>query len=143
MIVTKQEIRVDAAGDGHYGAPRGRRSHRGVDYLVPPEQTVQSDVDGVVTKLGYPYGPDQDKERGEGIVYRYVEIAIPSGQRWRYFYVQPTVKIGAQVEKGNMIAIAQNISARYPGSPMKNHVHLEIKVKQGRDDDAWINPMEV
>ncbi len=33
-------IRNDPAGSGHYGAPRGRRKHNGLDFLCVPGQTV-------------------------------------------------------------------------------------------------------
>lgn len=110
-------IRVDDAGDGHFGAPRGDRTHRGVDYLCRPGDTVHSPCNGVVSKLGFPYADDS--------TWRYVEITDGRSRRHRLFYVEPLHHVGTIVKEGNVIGHAQDISLRY--SPrMKPHLHYEI-----------------
>lgn len=111
---------VDDWGDGAFGASRGGRTHKGIDYACYPQTVICSGVSGDVTKLGYPYGDD--------LSFRYVEITDDDGKRHRYFYVEPSVEVGEPVRPGEVIGLAQNIAGRYnePGRIMKNHVHLEI-----------------
>lgn len=113
-------MRNDAQGAGHYGAPRGSRTHRGVDYACPPGAGVLAVECGTVTKLGHTYADD--------LSYRYVEITDDLGCRARYFYVEPAVARGDYVMAGDVIGHAQDIAARYPDAdrPMTNHVHFEL-----------------
>ena len=124
-------IRVDAAGDGHFGAPRGSRTHNGVDYCCTPGGFVHSPVDGTVTKLGYCYTDDP--------YWRYVEVTDDSGLRHRLFYTLPLVLNDELVTAGQIIGEAQDVSQRYPGQGMKPHVHYEIMDASG----SYINPETV
>ena len=127
----------DAWGSGEYGASRGSRRHNGIDYHTVAGTKICSMTEGKVTKLGYPYGDD--------LSYRYVEITDPGGYRHRYFYVEPTVKMGETVQRTDVIGVAQDIKARYDDNPersMKNHVHYEIfKMNFGEreysDPEKW------
>lgn len=111
---------TDQQGSGHYGAPRGSRKHRGVDYACYPDSVVLSNVKGIVTKLGYPYASD--------LSYRYVQItSLESGLSHRYFYVEPSVNIGDSIEIGDAIGASQEL--HYPG--IVQHVHYEIKDSEG------------
>lgn len=123
--IIKGELRIDPAGDGRYLAQRngGSRLHKGIDYVCVPSAPVLSDIEGKVTKLGYPYGDD--------LQWRYVEVSNADGERWRYFYVTPGVQVGDQVRRFEPIGLAQDISERYPGSDMLPHVHFEILDAQG------------
>lgn len=116
----------DRHGAGHFGAPRGSRTHNGVDFACAPGSTVLACECGDVTKLGYPYADD--------LSYRYVEITDAMGLRWRYFYVQPSVKEGQQIMQGDAIGESQALGPRYEG--ITEHVHLEIKDANGE----FINP---
>ena len=117
------DIRHDKAGSGAYGAPRGSRTHCGIDYHCTPGEPVLSPVAGEVTKLGYPYGDD--------LTWRYVQITDEKGENHRLFYVEPAVALGQVVNGGEAIAIAQDISERYPDQGMLPHVHYEIKTAGG------------
>lgn len=125
---------TDEWGSGAFGASRGSRTHKGIDYACYPDTEICSPVDGIVTKLGYPYGDD--------LSFRYVEITDKNELRHRLFYVLPNVPHETRVKKGAGIGVSQDISGRYrdPGKPaMTNHVHLEVLDIDGTP----LNPEEV
>jgi murein DD-endopeptidase MepM/ murein hydrolase activator NlpD len=106
----------DSWGAGHFGAPRGDRTHNGIDLVCKPGDEIECRSAGKVTKLGYPYGDD--------LSFRYVQITDEAGTRWRYFYVEPCVNIGDIVEAYTAIGYAQTLDDRYPG--ITEHIHFEI-----------------
>tara|TARA_R110000765_G_scaffold197276_1_gene303031 strand:+ start:127 stop:513 length:387 start_codon:yes stop_codon:yes gene_type:complete len=116
----------DAHGAGHWGAPRGEREHRGIDYACPVGMLILPIKEGMVTKIGYPY-PDSD--------YRYVQVT-EEGYDWRYFYLNPAVELNQYVDTETPIGSVQDLTTRYAG--ITNHCHLEIK-KRGE----YINPKEL
>lgn len=128
--VTPLQVRSDRAGSGHYGAPRGSRKHRGIDYECVPGFPVLSPVFGFVSKHGQCYRDDAE--------WKYIEITDENGLKHRLFYVQPSLPVSSSVSEGDWIGMAQDISDRYPGQGMTPHVHYEIK--QG---DQYLNPDEV
>lgn len=127
-LIVEPVVRNDAAGSGLYGASRGNRKHRGVDYLCRPGGLVFSPVAGVVSKLGYPYGDD--------LTWRYVQITDDHGNRHRVFYCLPLVNSGEMVLAGEVIGEAQDISTRYPGQGMQPHIHYELI----NEDGDYVNP---
>jgi len=118
----------DSWGSGAFGASRGDRKHNGVDYKVPAGSAVLSPVEGLVTKLGYPYGND--------LSFRYVQITTPEGYDHRIFYVNPLVQDGDKVKKDQIIGLAQDLTTRYVG--IVQHLHYEIRHK-----GEYLNPGEV
>jgi murein DD-endopeptidase MepM/ murein hydrolase activator NlpD len=117
IIPTELEHRnCDEWGCGHFGAPRGNRTHKGVDFKCPYGAHVQSPCSGRVTKLGYAYSDD--------LSFRYVEITADDGNRHRIFYVLPRVFDSSIVKEGDVIGYAQDLEQRYPG--ITPHVHYEI-----------------
>lgn len=123
-------IRNDPAGDGHFGAPRGGRPHRGIDYRCTPGMDVLSPVYGRVTKYGYCYADD--------LRWRYVQVTDMEGRKHRLFYVTPRAALGDQVTPVTMVGTAQDISQRYPGRQMRPHVHYEVI-----EDGDYINPEQL
>jgi len=124
----------DSWGSGAFGASRGTRVHKGIDYCCYPGTVIQAGVAGTVSKLGYPYGDD--------LSFRYVEITTPDQLRHRYFYVEPLVKSGDAITEGMPIGTAQDIAGRYRDpakAPMTGHVHFEIL----QPDGTPINPGEI
>jgi len=116
----------DVWGSGEFGAPRGTRTHKGIDYDCPVGAVVHTPVDGKVTKLGYPYSDD--------LTFRYCEVTDKDSARHRLFYIEPTVKQGDIVQAGDAVGIQQDISGRYRDEnkpPMHNHVHYEILMQNG------------
>jgi len=117
---------TDAHGEGHFGASRGARRHRGEDFAAYPNSTLLSPVPGVVSKLGWPYASD-DPKRGW---LRYVEITTKSGHRHRFFYVLPTVVPNDQILVNTPIGIVQNLQVAFD-QKMTPHVHYEIITPEG------------
>lgn len=105
----------DKYGSGNYGAGRGNRIHRGADYICVSGQDVVSPIFGTVVRIARPY-----KKIGySGLLIRNSGIEI------KLFYLKPSVKIvGTNVNAGDKIGIAQDISKKYPG--MIPHIHLQI-----------------
>ena len=114
---TGGKIRKDIKGSGLFNAPRGNdRKHDGVDFIVVPGRKVLSPIDGQVLRQARPYSNEN---------YSGVEI---EGKRITVllFYLRPLKGIvGSQVEKGDIIGIAQDISKRY-GKEMIPHIHLRV-----------------
>lgn len=118
MIVLQAEERgCDKWGCGHYGASRGGRTHRGIDFKADAGQILLSTAMGVVTKLGYPYGDD--------LSYRYVQLTDGAGYEIRYFYIEPMVELGDRIKLMDQLGEVQDLGKRY--NNMTNHVHIEIK----------------
>jgi hypothetical protein len=91
-------------------------------------------VEGMVTKIGYPYKPG-DQKKGH---LRYVEITdSQSRMRFRYFYVNPEVAVGHFVEKEQPIGEVQDLTKIFRG--ITSHFHLEIIDYDGR----YIDPKDV
>lgn len=120
----------DRHGAGYYGAPRGKRTHKGVDYCCNAGDRMLSVSEGKVTKIGFPYSPN-DKKKGH---LRYVQVTDANGYDCRYFYVEPFVKVGDPIRAGEIIGQAQGLTRIYPG--ITDHFHFEV-----RDDaDFHLDP---
>lgn len=113
---------TDKHGSGAYGAPRGKRKHRGVDLACYPESIICSIRPGTVTKIGYPYSPQKHPDRAH---LRYVQVTDPAGFELRYFYVEPAVELDAIIENGQALGLSQQLSSLFPG--MTDHIHFEVK----------------
>ena len=128
----------DDHGSGAWGAPRGPRKHRGIDWACYPGTVLYSPIAGKVTKIGYPYGDD--------LSFRYVEVTDVDNRAWRFFYVEPTVKVGDVMSRhASELGTVQDIAARYPKpgrQPMTNHVHIEVRWMDGAQL-RYLNPAEL
>ena len=115
---------TDIQGQGHYHASRGNRLHNGVDVACWPDSKIISPIDGTVTKIGYPYNPN-DSKKGH---LRYVEILDgATDYYWRFFYVDPWVWVSDSIHKDqSIIGTAQDLTGIYKG--ITPHFHVEIKV---------------
>ena len=111
-------IRNDPAGHGYWLAPRGKRFHKGVDFLGEPGQTVVSPCGGEIIKVVYPYADDLSLE---GVQIRNERLIL----RLYYVRVSP-VLISKEITAGQPIGEMQDITKRY-GGKMKPHLHLEIE----------------
>ena len=112
----------DVHGEGYYGAPRGSRTHNGVDMACCPDSLIKATRRGKVTKIGYPYNPEDAKK---GFL-RYVQVTDVDGFDHRYFYVRPKVRVGDEVEVDGVIGKAQDMDQIYPG--ITPHIHYEVKL---------------
>lgn len=104
----------DAQGAGYFGASRGARTHNGVDFVAGIGTTVVALTAGRVTKIGYPYA---DRPR-----IRYVEVTDDRGYRVRYFYIEPSVTLGQQVDVGTRLGTVQAL----PYEGITPHYHFEV-----------------
>ncbi len=108
----------DRWGSGAFGAPRGERTHRGIDLVVTPGETVYSPIDGEVVREACPYEDDPGLSG----------LLIQGTGRWAGFEVKMFYLKGSwgrPVEAGAPLGEAQDLKARYPG--ITPHVHLEIR----------------
>lgn len=112
----------DPFGCGTYLASRGNRKHEGEDYSISPGESVFSPISGTVTRIAYPYASDMSYK---GVEIKNDELTV------KIFYMVTTAKIGSTVKAGDLIGTAQNIAAKY-GSTMVNHIHVEIRNKEGK-----------
>ena len=125
-MLIRPKVRRDLMGSGEYGAPRGSRKHHGIDYCVAFGNEVVAHVDGVVTKIGYPYAQNFDNKKNTlKAALRYVEITDSKQLKHRFFYLSPSVAIGDPIDAGTVIGTQQDLKAIY-GIRMKNHCHYEV-----------------
>lgn len=125
---TKKIRGQDAHGSGEWQASRGSRKHNGVDYVCEEGEYIRSDVEGKVTKIGYPYNPT-DTKKGH---LRYVEVTDNKRSRVRYFYIDPKVSKGDTISPSDVLGVSQDLTCIWPG--MTQHYHLEVI--------AYVNPKE-
>lgn len=111
---------IDPQGSGAYRAPRGKRLHNGIDICCEEGNVITAVGLGTVTKIGYPYSP-KDQKKGH---LRYVQVTDSNGLSVRYFYVNPSVKVGAMVGKGCALGRAQGLAGIYEG--ITEHYHFEV-----------------
>ena len=117
-------IRVDSLGSGHYNAKRGKRLHRGVDFVSSVGESVYAPMAGVVRILQV--YEDARLSHLTGIEIKGSEFIV------KLFYVHRfKVKSGQQVAKGDVIGQAQAVAASY-SSKMLNHVHMEVTDLKGQ-----------
>ncbi len=121
-----QRIRNDTWGRGEFGARRRRTdgtryTHQGVDYVVSPGQELCMPYPGKYARSAYPHA-DSKAFSGALFVSERVDFKI--------LYFRPLLQISEKVETGQVIGIAQDISARYglsaAGGKMVPHIHFEI-----------------
>ena len=118
---------TDKHGSGFFGAPRGTRTHRGIDVACWPGSLVQSICDGTVTKHGWPYSDPNKSE------YRYIEVTDDEGLKFRYFYVLPAITEGNRVKAGDILGEVQDLGKIYKG--ITPHFHFEVKL-----NGQYLNP---
>lgn len=128
ITITTPPRGSDSKGSGHFGAPRGSRTHTGIDYAAWPGSYVHAKKPGKVTKLGYAYADD--------LGWRYVEVTDENSNRVRYFYVKPSVAMGDSIQKGDIIGLVQDLTLRYRG--ITPHIHVEVKTP----NNEYVNPEE-
>ncbi|TDG97652.1 hypothetical protein EPR50_G00209990 [Perca flavescens] len=107
----------DPHGQGHYGARRGTREHKGLDIVCRDGSTV--------------YAPFDVTLHGKVIVYTDpAKAAINSGINLRgeglcfkLFYVQPDRTSGS-VRKGERLGVMLPMQTVYPG--ITSHIHVQM-----------------
>ncbi len=114
---TGGKIRNDSKGQGHYGAKRGRRLHKGIDNECVAGQRVRAPIAGKIRRKVQAY-PGEPEWVGLELVGKRATVKL--------LYVEPYPSlIGKTVVAGAVIGVAQDISLKY-GPEMTPHVHCEI-----------------
>lgn len=121
---TGGEIRVDPAGDGHFGTGRGSHTHRGLDLTIPTFN-VWAPIEGVIERHAYPYVGDK---KWQGCLIQGTGRHLPFNCKLFYVVVDDDL-VGKLVTGGERIGDPQKISKKYPGQGMIDHVHFEVYFK--------------
>ena len=122
-ITNNQSFRgCDPKGCGAFGSKRTHGKHQGVDVVTAVGQNILSPISGTVTRFPFPYGDD--------LSYNGIEIKNEA-YTVKIFYCKAVVVVNTKVKAGQIIAKAQNISAKH-GAAMTNHVHIEVYDKTGK-----------
>jgi murein DD-endopeptidase MepM/ murein hydrolase activator NlpD len=113
---------VDPTGNGWYGASRGSRDHKGVDYIGVKGEDVFACISGKV-RVGRVYKDPVKKK------FKLVEItkkmSMGRSGRVKQMYVNPTVSTGDIVQAGDKIGTLQGIGTFYGGG-MPDHCHVSV-----------------
>ena len=136
MIELKPIIRNDAAGSGHFDAPRGSRKHRGMDIVAITGQPVVLRRDMKFNRVGFPYEGDFNYKLMEFYLPDYDSVLV------KLMYVTPRtwkpLERHTTYHAGTIIGYAQDIKARYPNEPdMQNHIHVEVIRNGKHENPAW------
>ena len=113
---TGKGIRGDPAGDGRYGAKRGEKTHQGTDFLCIPGQDVYAPARATILRVANPYKDSTYSGLLLDCTWCYIKL----------FYLQPITGKGAEVYRGQVIGIAQDVTERYKGQAMLPHIHMEV-----------------
>lgn len=130
-IAELKQRKCDHQGCGHYGAPRGKRKHVGVDLAISPNNPVRLGFEGKVVKAGWPYSdPKKSHIRYLAInvsenINRACEELYGEGKYYcRVFYMSPAVKLGYSIEPDTIIGFSQKLGSFYP--EITEHIHFEL-----------------
>ncbi len=110
----------DPTGNGWFGAKRGKKLHRGVDYLTIPGENIFAVASGRI-RVGNVYENSTEM--------KLVEIKGKQdvhNVKAKQMYVLPYVKTGDYVKKGQIIGVAQDIANFHNSEEMENHMHLTV-----------------
>ena len=118
---TDNEKRLcDVFGCGHFGAPRGSKDHKGIDFKTSKSERIRAPFDCTVVRYGFPYENDKSQELIE-----IKGLNQYSDYTAKVMYIKPTLPVGATVNKGATLCLAGNISEKF-GASMTPHVHFEL-----------------
>ncbi|XP_078390011.1 leukocyte cell-derived chemotaxin-2-like [Cetorhinus maximus] len=106
---------TDGYGSGFYGAPRGRRTHLGVDVICSDGSKVLAPFTGRMVRQAKPYGNNNAIDNGA--------MLEGSGYCVKMFYIKPKNNLRS-FRKGDVIGTLLNIQDVYPG--MISHVHIQM-----------------
>lgn len=109
------EIRNDKDGLGSFLAPRGFRIHDGIDLTCLVGQDIYAPFKGRFLRTVDPYGDGDYSGMRIGNTWAIADI----------LYIQPRLIQEDTVDRCQIIATAQDISARY-SEEMKPHVHFRM-----------------
>jgi RHS repeat-associated protein len=131
-------IRNDSQGQGHYGASRGSRIHKGVDFSTVVGQDIYAPIDG---KVVYATG----KSKGARIDFYPTNPSAAGFDMIRMLYVDRPAGVNAwgtaNVQAGAAIGIAADLQTRGYSSSVTPHIHLQIqRGTTSSGNPNWIDP---
>uniref|UniRef100_A0A3Q3JN46 Leukocyte cell-derived chemotaxin 2 like n=1 Tax=Monopterus albus TaxID=43700 RepID=A0A3Q3JN46_MONAL len=107
----------DRWGQGHYGARRGNRVHKGLDIKCSDGSAVYAPFDVTLNGRAIPYGDPNKAAIDNGI------SLTGEGLCFKLFYVSPDRTSGS-VRKGQRIGTMLPMQSVYPG--ITSHVHVQM-----------------
>ncbi len=118
-----------ARSGGAYGASRiqGRTAykHRGVDLVCDPWSDIVAPEQGFLWRIGLAYGRE----------YRFHSLVVDLGiYEMKILYSWPIRNTGDQLQRGDALAIVEDLRIRY--KEVTPHIHVEI-----RKDGKLVDPM--
>ncbi|MBC8183245.1 hypothetical protein H8E88_19240 [candidate division KSB1 bacterium] len=135
---TGKGIRNDFGGSGHFGAPRGKRKHDGLDFIASynfeadkGQNILMPISDGIIVRTSLPYKDDL-KWLGVHIVHPRIELKM-----WYLKPIKSLIRTG-RIALGTVIGRAQNIGAKKGYENVTPHIHLRIV----KIDPSLIFPLE-
>ncbi len=150
------EERNDRVGSGWYNAPRGRRTHDGVDITANPGEPVVAPIDGEVVRRGFVYSANTAGNNPHLRNMQSVHIEGSGkykGMKTVLYYVDGTgPAVHEKVKAGTTIlGLVQDVPGAYAKDPdpnrvkrnagMKPHVHLEVIWQGKKIDPAGVLPL--
>ena len=121
---------TDSQGSGHFGAPRGNRTHKGLDVRVGKFAPVYALYNCVINRIGTVYTSDPQFKLIE-----IIGIGKHKGLRTKIMYATCDDSIiGKTFSQFEQIGISQDLTNKYVG--ITNHLHIEIY----DEDNNLINP---
>ena len=123
------EIRSDRGGDGAFGASRGNRRHRGVDYASLAGSDVVSPVTGIIDRVSNAYTDPVKNGPLKAIV---IKNIVDNRYETKVLYVEPSkhIKPGMPVYGGQTL-LGKTQSMVFIHENVKDHIHVQIDGPQG------------
>ncbi|XP_074475531.1 leukocyte cell-derived chemotaxin-2-like [Sebastes fasciatus] len=107
----------DSWGQGHYGAGRGTRDHKGLDIVCSDGSVVYAPFDVTLNRKVIVYTDPAKAAINNGI------NLSGGGLCFKLFYIQPDRTSGS-VRKGERIGVMLPMQSVYPG--ITSHVHVQM-----------------
>ena len=129
---------LDASGGGGFGAPRGDKTHPGLDCTTVMGDHIVALFDSQVHMRGIAYmdnpsTPLDESELGS--------FHLRNPDWWvQYLYLRPSKAfgVGDYVFQGDCVGFAQDRS-KYSTTVMTNHVHVRIRHREVVDgEEKWV-----
>ena len=110
---------VDSHGDGSFGAPRGARTHRGLDLYFQPNEPFIVPFDCIYKRKGTVYSLDNRYKLME-----FSGLGRFSDFTFKAMYLDSDESIGATFKRGQQVGSVQDIGNKYNG--ITPHIHFEL-----------------
>lgn len=119
MLGSGFTVRRDPAGAGDWYAPRGSRTHAGIDLMCLPGETVFSPGFCYWLRNVQAY---ESTPSLTGVLLKFDFLIL------KVLYITPAEDLISNPMRvpGEPLGFCQDITQRYPGQRMKPHIHIEV-----------------